>query len=317
MAGDFAAALQQVDDAALVAVASRSQTSADEFGQSYGIKNCYSSYQHLLGDSAVNVVYVAAPHTLHRDLSIMCLEAGKAVLCEKPFAINAAQAEEVINLARKKNLFLMEAMWTRYVPAMDKLRELLAEDAIGDVQLMVAGGAYMPDFDPEFYLFNKELGGGILLDAGVYLVAMASMVFGAPKKILATGELGDTGVDEHDAILLSHQNGEIANLFVSHRAKHAPDMTLMGSRGKIYLHPPIFCPSKLTLCIEGEADQTFDFSEQTSGYRYEVMEVNRCLKCGKNESTLMPLSETLEIMRTMDQVRKQIGLQYPMVLAPQ
>ena len=140
------------------------------------------------------------------------------------------------------------------------------------------------------------------------------MIFGAPGKVLATGELGDTGVDEHDAILLSHRNGEIANLFVSHRAKHSLDMTLMGSKGKIYLHPPIFCPSKLTLSIEGEGDQTFDFTEQTSGYRYEVMEVNRCLKSGKKESALMPLSETLEIMRTMDQVRKQIGLQYPMEL---
>lgn len=314
MAGDFAVALQQVDDAALVAVASRSQVSADEFGQRYDINSCYSGYQKLLADTAVNVVYVAAPHSLHRELCIMCLEAGKAVLCEKPFTISAAQAEEVINLAREKNLFLMEAMWTRYVPAVKKLRELLAAEAIGDVQLMVAGGAYMPDFDPEFYLFNKELGGGILLDAGVYLVAMASMIFGAPGKVLATGELGDTGVDEHDAILLSHRNGEIANLFVSHRAKHSPDMTLMGSKGKIYLHPPIFCPSKLTLSIEGEGDQTFDFTEQTSGYRYEIMEVNRCLKSGKKESVLMPLSETLEIMRTMDQVRKQIGLQYLMEL---
>lgn len=310
MAGLFANALQQVDDAVLQAVASRSQGRADEFGARFQVENCYADYQQLLDDPTVDVVYVAAPHSLHAELTRLCLETGKAVLCEKPFTINAAQAEPLIKLARRKNLFLMEAMWTRYVPAVRKLKELLTQEAIGDVQLMLAGGAYQPDFDPDFYLFNKALGGGVLLDAGVYLLSMASMVFGAPTKVLALAELGDSGVDEHDAMLLSHQNGEIANLYVSHRATSAPDMTLMGSRGKIYLAPPIFCPPTLTLSIHGEKDQVFDYSEPGSGYRYEVMEVHRCLREGKLESPAMPLDETLEIMRTMDKVRRQIGLCY-------
>lgn len=312
MASDFAGALQQVEDAVSVAVASRTPEQTEAFAQRFNISNCYGDYREMVKDPSVDVVYIAAPHSLHASLSIMCLEAGKAVLCEKPFAINAGQAEQVINLARERNLFLMEAMWTRYLPAIAKLRELLAQQAIGDIQLMLAGGAYMPEFDPEFYLFNKELGGGILLDAGVYLISMASLLFGEPRQVLAAGELGRTGVDEHEAIILSHQNGAIANLYVSHRAKSSPDLTLMGSKGKIYLHPPVFCPSKLTLSVDGEADKVFDFSEQGSGYRYEIMEVNRCIKAGAVESELMPLDETLAIMKTMDQVRKHLGVRYPM-----
>jgi predicted dehydrogenase len=310
MAREFADALHGVNDNRLVAVASRSQPTADAFGREFGALHCYGNYSEMMDDSAVDIVYIATPHSSHSALSIDCLRAGKAVLCEKPFAINAAQAETVISLAREKKLFLMEAMWTRFVPAINKLRDLLERQAIGDVQLMVAGGAYMPGFDPDHYLFDKALGGGILLDAGVYLVSIASMLFGVPDRILATGALGRTGVDEHDAILLRHRGGELANLYVSHRARSAPDLTLLGSGGRIYLHPPVFCPSALTLSVNGREDEVFDFEEASSGYRYEILEANRCLRSGRQESELMPLDETLAIMRTMDEIRRQIGIRY-------
>lgn len=310
MAREFAGALQGLNNTALAAVASRSQVSADEFGHAFQVSRCYGSYSQMLNDPAVHIVYIATPHSSHSELSIACLQAGKAVLCEKPFAINALQAEAVICVAREKKLFLMEAMWTRFVPAISKLRELLAERAIGDVQLMLGGGAYMPAFNPRHYLFDKALGGGILLDAGVYLVSMASMLFGAPEKVLATGELGKTGVDEHEAIVLSHSRGELANLYVSHRTRSSPDLTLMGSTGKIYLHPPVFCPSALTLSVQGREDEVFDFPDEHSGYRYEILEANNCLKTGRLESELMPLDETLAVMRTMDEIRRQIGIGY-------
>ncbi len=311
MAHNFAEALMEVEDAQLVAIASRSQISADRFGDQFSVPHRYAGYEKLARDSEVDVVYIATPHSQHKDQSILCLQAGKAVLCEKPFCINAKQAQELIALAREKNLFLMEAMWTRCLPAIAKLNELLSQKIIGDVQIMLGGGAYMPEFDPEYYLFNPDLGGGILLDAGVYLVAMASMLFGQPIKIQATGALGETGVDEHEAILLTHAKGEIANLYVSHRAKSSPDLTLLGSKGKIYLHPPVFCPSKITVSVPGETDSVFDFTDVRSGYRHEIIEVNRCLKQGKTESDLMALDETLAIMRTMDEIRHQIGLRYP------
>ena len=310
MAGSFIRALQAVEDATPIAVASRSEPRALAFSEKFGIPQYYGSYRQLLADASVDVVYIATPHSTHSEICIACLEMGKPVLCEKPFAINASQARAVIELARKKELFLMEAMWTRFVPAVEKLRELLQQQRIGNVQIMLAGGAYMPDPDPEYYLFNKALGGGILLDAGVYLVSMASMVFGKPTRVLATGELGSTGVDEHEAILLSHGRGEIASLYVSHRASSAPDLTLLGNKGKIYLHPPVFCPAGLTLSVDAMPEEFFDFSASHSGYQHQVREVNRCLREGRKESSLMPLDETLAIMETMDEIRGQLGMRY-------
>ncbi|MFT5133194.1 MAG: dihydrodiol dehydrogenase / D-xylose 1-dehydrogenase (NADP) [Gammaproteobacteria bacterium] len=308
----FAKSLRQVSDAELVAIASRQQDTATQFATKFGIDKAYASYAELVDDDEVDVVYIATPHALHKENVIMCLEANKAVLCEKPFMINAAEAESVIQLARSKNLFLMEAMWTRYMPAVTKLRQLLAEETIGDVQIMLAGGAFMPEFDAESYMFNLELGGGVLLDAGVYMISMASMLFGKPLTIKAIAGMGKSGVDEHDGYLLEHTNGALANLYVSLRGQSSPDLTLIGSKGKIYLHPPIFCPSKITLTLYKGKDKSFDLPFVSPGYQFEAMEVNRCIKSGLKESELMPLSESLEIMRTLDEIRRQIHLKYPM-----
>ena len=310
MAESFATALQQVDDGVPLAVSSRSGPRARAFADRFNIPTACTGYSELINNAAVDVVYIATPHASHSEIATACLEHGKAVLCEKPFTINATQARRVIELAREKNLFLMEAMWTRFVPAIEKLRELLSEQTIGDIQVMLAGGAYMPEFDPDHYLFNKALGGGILLDAGVYLVSLASMIFGKPEQVLATGQLGKTGVDEHEAILLTHGRGEIASLYVSHRARSAPDLTLLGSRGKIHLHPPVFCPGGLTLSVDGAADEIFEFPATLGGYHFEIQEVNRCLQAGDKESALMPLDETLAVMATMDAIRSQLGLRY-------
>ncbi len=309
IASEFATGLQRVDDAELVAVGSRTNDAAKRFAAKFNIPNFHAGYDNLARDNDVDVIYIATPHNSHKDNTILCLENGKAVLCEKPFTINAKEAEMVIELARSRNLFLMEAMWTRYIPAIIKLRELLDQKVIGNVQIMLAGGAFIPDFDPEFYLFNHELGGGVLLDAGVYLVSMASMVFGPPVKILAMGQLGKTGVDEHDAILLEHDNGALANLYVSLRGKSSPDLTLIGDKGKIYTHAPIFCPGKLTISIDGK-DEIIEMPFEANGYQFEAIEVGRCLREGKTESDIMPLDETLQIMRTMDNIRAQIGLKY-------
>ena len=309
IASEFATGLKNVTDAELVAVGSRTKESAQEFAQTFNIPNIHKGYENVANDADVDVVYIATPHNSHKENTMLCLENGKAVLCEKPFTINAREAEEVISFARNKNIFLMEAMWTRYIPAIIKLRELLNEGVIGNVQMMLAGGAFIPEFDPEFYLFNHELGGGVLLDAGVYLVSMASMIFGVPEKILATGQIGKTGVDEHEAIILEHGNGAIANLYVSLRAKSSPDLTLMGDKGKIYAHAPIFCPGKLTITRDGE-EEILDLPFAGNGYQFEAMEVGRCLREGKTESTAMPLDETLQIMRTMDNIRHQFGLKY-------
>jgi predicted dehydrogenase len=312
MAGDFAAGLRHADNVELVAVASRSAESAQRFASAFAVPRHYASYAALSSDPKVQLVYVATPHSCHLDNSLMCLDAGKAVLCEKPFTINAREAAMVIKKARDKRLFLMEAMWTRYIPAVVRLRELLAQNVIGKVQLMTAGGAYMPPFDPANYLFRPDLGGGVLLDAGVYLVSMASMVFGAPDKVLATASLGRTGVDEHDAMLLHHGDGAFASLYVSLRAKASPSVTLFGDRGSIFVHTPVFRPPGLTVSIYGEEEVTELFPFPGNGYQFVAREAASCMLAEKTESALMPLDETLRIMQTMDEVRKQIGLKYPM-----
>ncbi|MGI9344595.1 MAG: Gfo/Idh/MocA family protein, partial [Gammaproteobacteria bacterium] len=295
----------------LHAVGSRARESAASFASEFDVPRSHASYVALADDPDVDVVCVATPHSLHRDNSLLCLDAGKGVICEKPFALNAREAADAIARARERRLFLMEAMWTRYVPAVVALRELLADDVIGNVQLMIGGGAFMPAYDPDFYLFDRRLGGGVLLDAGVYLVSMASMVFGSPTKISAAGSIGATGVDEHDAILLEHANGAIATLYISLRAKASPELTLLGDRGSIRIHAPIFAPRQLTISIDGKADETREFPFAGNGYQFEAIEAARCIRAGLTESDVMPLDETLSIMQTMDEVRRHIGMTYP------
>ncbi|MDZ4729632.1 MAG: Gfo/Idh/MocA family oxidoreductase [Xanthomonadales bacterium] len=312
MARAFATGLSQAHNIELLAVASRTQESAARFSGEFGVPRQYADYLSLAADPDIELVYIATPHSCHMQNSLMCLDAGKSVLCEKPFAINASETELVLNKARQKNLFLMEAMWTRYLPSVIKLRELLADGVIGNVQMLLAGGAFMPPFDPDAYLFRPELGGGVLLDAGVYLISMASMVFGAPSKVCAVGSKGQTGVDEHDAFVLEHDNGAIASMFVSLRANSSPDLTLLGDRGKIYLHAPVFAPPRLTLSLKGLPEQVLDFPYEGNGYHFQAIEAADCILAGRTESSIMPLSETLAIMQTMDEIRQQLDLTYPM-----
>lgn len=312
IANAFATGLLNAEGVELCAVGSRSQASADEFALDFGCGGAYDSYQAVANDSDVELVYVATPHSLHCANSLMCLDAGKHVLCEKPFTINATEAQQVVERARARGLFLMEAMWTRYVPAVVHLRELLAAGTLGDVQLMVSGGAYMPERDPDAYLFRPDLGGGVLLDAGMYMVSVASMIFGQPSRIQASCEFGPSGVDEHDGMVLGHPSGALANFYVSLRARKSPDVWLLGDRANLHLHAPIYCPQGMTLQPHDGPAQELDFDFPGNGYQFEAEEAARCIRAGELESPIMPLDETLAIMRTLDAIRAQFGLRYPM-----
>lgn len=311
MAASFASAFSEVGDARLHGVASRRTESAGNFADKFNIENAYASYAELVTDDEIDIVYIATPHSCHYEHVKLALDASKAVLCEKPFTLNAKEAEKLIYLARRKKLFLMEAMWTRYIPAVVKLRELLSENAIGEVQLMLAGGAFMPEYDPDFYLFRPDLGGGVLLDAGVYLVSIASMLFGSPVKVQALAAKHETGVDEHDTYIFQHEKGELASMYVSLRGQHSPDLTLLGSKGKIYLHAPVFCPSKIDISLHEGKKEELNLPFPANGYQFEIEEVNSCLISGQLESRIMPLDETLEIMKTMDNIRELINVRYP------
>jgi predicted dehydrogenase len=312
IARTFARGLALLPDAVLVAVGSRSQATADAFGDTFDVPRRHASYVALAGDPDVDVVYVATPHSLHRDNSRLCLQAGKAVLCEKPFAINAGEAQDVIALARKNGCFLMEAMWTRFLPVLEKVRHLLGDSAIGEVRMLIADFGFDAPFDPQSRLFDPHLGGGALLDVGVYLVSLASMLFGPPTRITGMAHLGQTGVDEQAAVTLGYEGGQLAVLATAIRTRTPQEALLAGTEGHIRIHSQWWHPTTLTLSIHGQEDDVMHLPFEGNGYSYEATEVMDCLRAGKLESDLMPLDETLAIMRTMDHIRAQWGLRYPM-----
>ncbi len=312
IAGKFAEGLAVLPDAELVAVGSRASDTADAFADKFNIPNRHAGYDALANDPDVDAIYVATPHTFHRENSVLCLNAGKAVLCEKPFTINHREAEEVVALARKKGLFLMEAMWTRFLPLMAKVRDWLSEDAIGDAQVVTADFGGRAQLDPESRLFASALGGGALLDLGVYTVSFASMVFGGPpSRIAGLAHIGETDVDEQSGLVFAYDRGQIALLYSTIRTRTPQDAQILGAEGSIRIHPPFWHATSATLTTGGN-EQTVELPYDGNGYTCEAAEVMRCLQEGKTESDIMPLDETLAIMKTLDQIREQWGLRYPM-----
>jgi predicted dehydrogenase len=312
IARKFALGLKAAPGAELAAIGSRTQAAADEFGDAFGVARRHASYEALAHDPEVDIIYISTPHSLHKDNTLLCLEAGKAVLCEKPFAINAAETEAMIKLARQKRLFLMEAMWTRFLPAVLKVRQLIAEDAIGEVRMLMADLGFRAEFDPKSRLFDPALGGGALLDVGIYTVSFASMLLGTPVKVTSLAHLGETGVDEQSAMLLSYAGGQLAVLAAAVRTDIPSEAIIMGTKGQIRVHAPIYCPVRLTLSRPEQGDEIIDAPLEGNGYNYQALEVMNCLRNGWLESATMPLDETLTIMRTMDEIRAPWGLKYPM-----
>jgi len=243
----FARDLRHLPDARLVAVGSRTDERAQAFGRDLGVPKRYGRYADLVQDPEVDVVYIATPASAHHDNMLLCLSARKPVLCEKPFTVDVAQAREVVSAARRAGVFVMEAMWTRFLPAIDKLRGLLADGAIGDVRYLVADLGSPVGPEPEARLARKDLGGGALLQKGVYLVSLASMLFGRPSRVMALGNWMSTGVDDDAAVLLGHEGGQLAFLLSSFAARTSREAIITGSRGRIRMHPPINCPARLTV----------------------------------------------------------------------
>lgn len=312
IAVQFAGGLAVIPDADLVAVGSRAQDTSDAFGDEFGIPRRHSSYEALAADGDVDVIYVATPHSFHRDHSILCLEHGVAVLCEKPFTINAGQARDVVEVARKRGLFLMEAMWTRFIPAVVVAREWIAEGAIGEPRLVAADFGFRAGVNPKGRLFDPALGGGALLDVGIYTISMASMVLGPhPDRIESTVTMGETGVDEQSAFILGYEGGELAVLYTAVRTSTPVEARILGTEGRILVHAPFYKSAKVTLQA-GDRMEEVDLPLEGNGYNYQAVEVMSCLRNGRTESDIMPLDETVALMEVMDQIRSQWGLKYPM-----
>ncbi len=306
----FAADLALVDTARLVAVASRSQRRAEAFADRFDVEHRHKGYESLAADPTVDVVYVATPASRHEHDVLLFLEAGKHVLCEKPFALNAAQAERMVAAARERGLFLMDAMWTRFLPSYRHLVELVGDGAIGEVLLVEADFGFVMPFDPASRLYDPAQGGGALLDLGVYPLQLASLLLGTPDRVAAVGTLAATGVDDHVAATLGHPGGGLAVAKAALRVPMACTARIAGSAGLIEIPAMMHCPTALNLATASTI-QTIDLGWDGDGIRFQVEEVHRCLAAGLTESPAMPLAETVAILATMDSVRAQLGVRYP------
>ncbi len=312
IANRFCSDVKPLSDHKIAAVGSRDKAKADTFADKYEIRNRHDSYESLVADPDVDVIYVATPHPFHKEHALLALRAGKAVLCEKPFTINAGEAEIVVKEARDRSVFLMEGMWSRFFPALVRMRELLAEGAIGDPRLLQCDFGFRSGVNPEGRLFNPALGGGGLMDVGVYTVSLASMIFGTPNRSTSLANIGSTGVDEEAAMLLGYPKGGLAVLSTAIRLNTPHEATLMGTDGSIKVPGPWWCPRKLTVKRSGKDEETFEFPHEGGGFQFEAQHVAECLRAGKTESDIIPLDETLSIMRTLDGLRAQFGVKYPM-----
>jgi predicted dehydrogenase len=339
----FAQGLQFVAGAHLVAIASRTPARLQDMARLFNVTHTYGRYEDLVGDPTVDVVYVATTNQVHKEHILLCLHAGKPVLCEKPFTLGAAEAREVIAVARQRRLFCMEAMWMRFMPLMAGLRELLDSNILGDIRLVRAELGLRFPFDKGNRFFNPALGGGAMLDLGVYPLSFASFVLGAPEKVISDASIGETEVDEQAAAILSYPAGKLALVSTSLVSDLPGGASIIGTKGQIKIHAPLYRPFQLSIAhspanVKAESAQagwrsllkkshllrgmvrtagrvvarvpgrrlkskTYPFVG--NGYNYEAAETMRCLRAGETESRLLPLDETISIMETLDSIRSQ------------
>lgn len=306
----FMTGLRAVPEAEVVAVGSRTEETARRFAREWGIPRAHGDYAGLAADDGVDVVYVATPHNVHHRASLLCLEAGRHVLCEKPLAVNAAEARAMVDAARRNDRFLMEAMWTRFAPAMARVGELVAAGAIGEIRIVSATIGGRMDYDPQGRLFAPELAGGALLDVGVYPVAFASMFLGEFTAIQAQAHKAPTGVDSQVAMTVTAADGALGLLGCSIEAPIPRRADIVGTHGSIGLID-WFCPTGFVLRREGAEPEEFAYPHIANGFEYEVMEVHRRLREQAAQSPLMPWAESLRIAEAMDTVRASVGVTYP------
>jgi predicted dehydrogenase len=312
IARQFASDLNGLDDATLLAVGSRRQETADRFGDTHGIPKRYATYEALVADPEVQAVYVATPHPLHCENTLLALDAGKAVLCEKPLAMNMAEGERMMARAREKGCFLMEAMWTYFLPAIKEVEAVIASGAIGDVRMVRADFSFWADRDEDSRLFNREMGGGSLLDVGIYPIALATLLLGEdPEAILSTPDIGKSGVDEQVGMLFRYDDGRMAVLSSGIFTDGNCEAVVSGTKGHITI-PSFFNATGFTVTREeGEQVETHTCERAGFGYGYEALEVHRCLREGLLESDRMPHRASRALFRIMDGMRKEWGLRYP------
>ena len=311
IAHKFAQDLAKGSNMRLHAVASRSKEKANAFAEQYGASHAFGSYEEMVDCPDLDIVYIATPHIYHCRNTLLCLEAGIPVLCEKPFAMNAPEAEQMITTAMQKEVFLMEAFWTRFLPSFREVKSLIHKGEIGRVLSIKADFGFKASFDPSGRLFNQALGGGSLLDIGIYPVFLALNIMGKPDHIKAMANIGSTGVDEDCGILFQYEDGRMAHLHSTIIADTKTEAFIYGEKGTIHIHSRWHGPSWFSLIKDGERPQNFHFDYFSNGYHYEAEEVVKCLSEGEKESSMLNLQFSRLLMETLDRIRKEAGIHYP------
>ena len=309
IANKFAEAIKNVNSARLVAVASRSKERGETFAKKYGILNVFSSYEEMATSSLIDAVYIATPHPFHKPCAELFINAKKHVLCEKPLCVNANEAKKLKDAAIENNVFLMEAMWTRFLPAIKEAENIVKNGEIGETLGIQADFCYNLSYDEEPKIYENEMAGGSLLDVGVYGLHFASIFLGnAPEKIVAVANT-DKGVDLYTNTLLKYKSGAIANITSAINVKKPETAYIYGSKGFILI-PEFYGANELIIVADGE--QRFVKKEYIgNGFEEEIIECCNCINSGKTESNILPLDETITILKQMDEIREQIGIKYP------
>jgi predicted dehydrogenase len=310
IAQKFAEDLARVPGARLAAVGSRTPAGARAFAERHGFARAHGSWAELAADDDVDVVYVATPHSAHHAAALTCLRAGRAVLCEKPFTLDLPTSTELVETARARGVFLMEAMWTRFNPAILDLLALLADGAIGEVTSVHADFGLAGPFDVTHRLRARELGGGALLDLGIYPITLAHLVLGRPDHVRAWSVLSPAGVDENTGILFGYDSGAVAALTCGIVGETRNGGTITGRAGRIELPAGFHRPTTVTLHRTGRDPEVRSFAIDGWGYQFEAQEVHRCLAAGQIESSVLPHRVTLEVMGLLDQIRAIVGVSY-------
>ena len=310
IARTFATDLKYLSDQVVHAVGSRNIENATNFGNEFGAK-AYGSYEELVNDPDIDAVYIATPHQLHFANTIMALNAGKPVLCEKPFAITSNQAGEMISLARKMNLMLMEAMWTRFLPHISKVREILGSGILGEIRTVSADHGQWFSEDPEFRLFNSNLAGGALLDLAIYPISFAHLVLGVPEEIISSSLPAFTGVDGQTSAIFNYANGAQAIINSSLFAATPCRAFVSGTLGWLEIDRTFYAPTSMRTVIRKGETTEYPRNYIGVGHREQAVEFARCVNTGLTESPLLTLNETYEIMKSVTTIKNQIGLKYP------
>lgn len=310
IAAKFATALNYVDGAEVFAVASRDERRSRDFAQNFGAVRVYTSYEELAKDPDIDIIYIATPHAYHYEHVLLCLQHRKPVVCEKPFALHHSQVEKMIAVARKENVFLLEGMWTSFMPFLQKIKSIITEGLIGELRFLKADFGFNLPFDGNSRLYDISLGGGSLLDVGIYPLFLATKLLGEPSAVKSFGKLASTGADEYCNAILQYKSGATANIFSAITTQTGITAEITGSKGRIEIHNPWFKATDFTLHIDGGESQRFSFPHESNGFEHEIKEVMESLDKGLKECPSMPLDFSLMLSKLIDQVKEEIGVVY-------